>query len=718
MRVRLALLAGTAGCLGPSGLFLFIIPAEAACNLTPTSGNSIYVCDSGTAAGFVDTDGTNNLTMEAPGGTVTGDITFGDFVDTVTVRAGTIDGNVIQGNGQDIFVMTGGTIGGLFQGGDRDVATISGGHIVGTFSDGDIVTMTGGRIGTVDLLIGNNEMRMSGGVVDFSILAGQNQDFIEISGAAQVGTFINTGSGNDQVYIRGGSVGGDIVTYNASSAPGIHGNDRVEVSGGSVGGGIRFGQGSDNFVWQGGGTIAGSVAMGAGNDTARLVNLAEAGITATQIDGGSGENINNQLSEDRLVFEGTQASTASRYLNWEAIDLTASSELTLDGDLVLGDAISGTGELFIDASSTLFTGNGVNAAVRAFTAGEAATVRNAGVIDLTKGPTGATDRFTVIGDYVGDGGIVRLDTVLESDGADSDRLVIRDGSATGSTGLQIANFGGDGAQTAADGILVVEAVNATTDPGAFGLASPVAFGAYEYLLFRGGVSGDNEENWYLRSTLIDPDNPDEPGIALLRPETAVYSALPPVARDMALATLGTFHERRGEQGFLFGGEEFSAAWGRVFGKSLDQGWSGTVSPSIDGAMGGIQAGLDMLRFENASGGSTVAGLMAGYTGLDGDISGDVLGGSGIAVGNLDLDGYSVGRLRYPRWRVRLVRRCRRDGNLVRRQCVDRPWCRHRSRWRGHHALPRGRGADRHRRWLDARAAGAAHLAGYFLRRSG
>ncbi len=634
-----------ARCFYPTALFLLATaPVQAACDLSPTAGNSIYVCDSGTDPdGLVDLNGANTLTMAAPGGTVEGDVVFGDLVDTVYVHAGTINGAVIQGNGQDIFVMTGGQIKSLQQGGDRDVANISGGHIVETFSDGDIVTMTGGRIGAVDLLIGNNEMRMSGGLIDASIKAGQNQDLIEISGTAEVGTFITTGSGDDRIFISGGTVGTEIITFNETAANHlIDGNDRVEVSGGTIGSNIRFGQGSDNFVWQGGGSIGGDVRMGAGDDTARLIDLTEASFTAGRfIDGGSGLNGNNGLSRDRLIFQATHASTVARYINWEALELTAGSALTLDGNLILGDVDSGTGELSVDSSSTLFAGNGINAAVAALTGGQAATVRNSGVIDLTNGTASATDTFTVVGNYVGVGGIVRLDTVLEGDGSPSDRLIIQDGSATGNTGIAIVNFGGGGDQTTADGILVVDTVNATTEAGAFQLASPVAFGAYEYLLFRGGFTAGTDENWYLRSTLIDPGEPTAPGVPLVRPETAVYSALPPIARDMALATLGTFHERRGEQVLMAGGDDFSVAWGRVFGKSSDRSWSGTVSPSLDGAMGGIQAGLDLLRRDNASG-STVAGLLVGYTGLDADIGGSVLAQSDLQVGGLDLDAYSFG----------------------------------------------------------------------------
>jgi len=589
MRVRSLLLAVSFGLACPTAVVLLGVPARAACDLTPTLGNSVYVCDSGSSAGLTDADGTNSLTLPAGGtGQINGNVTFGEFVDTVVIDAGVIDGAVNQAGGADNFVMTGGEIQFLNQGSGLDTATISGGRIVGEFFAGDFVTMTGGRIGNVDLEQANNEMRMSGGTIDTSIEAVQGNDLVEISGTASVGTFIDLGNGNNTFRWLGGSIGGNIT-------------------------------------------------MGNGTDTALLSGLSESDFAAGQtIDGGVG------AGNDALTFENTTATSVARYLNWETINLTAGSAFTLDGDLQLGDATSGTGELVIDGSSTLFAGGGVNATVLAVTGGLDATVRNAGIIDLTNGAAGATDTFTVSGNYVGNGGIIRLDTVLEGDGSDSDRLVIQGGSATGSTGLEIVNFGGGGAQTTADGILVVEAVDATTDPGAFSLASPVAFGAYEYLLFRGGVSDGSDENWYLRSTLIDPEDPTAPGIPLLRPETAVYSALPPVARDMALATLGTFHERRGEQAFMLGGENFSAAWSRVFGKSLDQDWSGTVSPSMDGAMAGIQVGLDMLRWENASGASTVAGLMAGYAGLDGDVSGNVLGQQGIEVGNLDLDGYSVG----------------------------------------------------------------------------
>ncbi|MBB6469991.1 outer membrane autotransporter protein [Aminobacter lissarensis] len=563
----------------------------AACDLTPTAGNSIYVCDSGASGGLTDTDGTNTLTMPGGGtGAITGDVVFGNFVDRVEINSGTIDGAVNQGGGADVFIMTGGVINSLNQGSALDTATISGGRIIGEFFAGDFVTMTGGRIGNVDLEQANNQMRMSGGTIDTSIEAVQGNDLLEVSGTGSIGTFIDLGNGNN------------------------------------------------TFRWLGGGSIGGNVIMGTGQDTALLRDLTEASFAAGQIINGG----TSASSIDTLTFEGTSSSTVARYVNWETVNLAQGSEFSLDGDFVLGDALSNTGSLGIDASSTLFTGAGVNASVRAFTSGNAVTLTNAGTVDLTNGAASAADTFTIVGNYLGAGGYLRLDTVVSGDGAPSDKLVIEGGNASGSTGIVVVNLGGTGQQTNADGILVVETTSGgTTDAGAFTLASPVAYGAYEYLLFRGDAAGLGE-NWYLRSELVNPVDPAEPGIPLIRPETAVYSVMPPMARDVAVATLGTFHERRGELGFLVGGDDFSTTWGRFFGSSAKQNWSGTVSPSADSTTLGLQAGLDFWRGETETGGRNVAGLFLGYASLNADVRGAVQGQADLAAGKLDLDAYSVG----------------------------------------------------------------------------
>jgi autotransporter family porin len=649
-------LAITAALLGP---VVFIAPSFAACSLIPTAGNDTYICDSGTGGPLNDPGGNNSLTLPTGGtGTITGPVTFGGGVDTVIIHSGTINGDInegagndrlelndgtvngtiFQGGGADTFIMTGGVVQRVEQGSELDTATVSGGRIIGQFFAGDFFTMTGGQIGEVNLEQANNEMRMSGGVIDRFVIAAQGRDLLVLSGGS-IGTFVDLGSGDNRIFVSGGSIGSTVTTAG----------------------------GNDQFTWDTAGTIGGAINLGAGNDTGTLQNLTEGTLSSTpSINGGAGS--------DSLTFSNTTATNPGRYVNWENVSLTNSSAFTLNSNFVLGDSGTGTGSFSIDGSSTLLAGNGVNAAIAPFTAGQLVNVTNAGTIDLTNGSTGALDTFTVLGNYTGSGGAIRLQTVLGDDSSASDKFIISGGTAGGTTGLAITNLGGVGASTVQDGILVVQAVNgATTSASAFGLRNPVAAGAFEYVLFRGGVSAGSAENWYLRSSLLPGSIPAEvlesgpgaiappgpgveapnagatpvvadPGeaIPLYRQEVPVYSAVPPVARETVLAALGTFHERRGEQSLLTPGADFSAAWGRVFGESRDQSWSGTVSPSVDGQLWGIRAGLDIISSETEGGHRNNAGLFFAYSNFDANIKGEAVGWNNLAVGSLNLDTTSFG----------------------------------------------------------------------------
>lgn len=673
----------------------------AACDLTPTAGNSIYVCDSGASGALTDTDGTNTLTMPGGGtGTINGNVTFGGFVDRVEIHSGTITGNVQQGGGTDDFVMTGGQIQSLSQGDGLDTFFMSGGRIVDYFEDGDTAYMTGGRIGRVNMKLDDNLFDMSGGTIDKNLV---------------------TGFGNDTIILSGGTIGGNI------SVSG--GTDSVTVTGGSVGGSVLLSVGTDTFTWDGGGIIYGTVDLGGDNDTAKLSNLSNANIGATAaINGGDGT--------DGLTFDNVSAAGIARFQNWETIDATNDTELTFDGNLVLGDAGTGTGTLTVDATSTLF-GGGHNASVLAVSG--LANVINAGRIDLTNGGGGTGDTFTINGNYQGNGGLLFLDTVLGSDGSASDKLVISGGTATGSTGIEIVNAGGAGGLTVADGILVVEAIGGATTGGAFALASRVAAGAYEYLLFKGDAAGAGE-NWYLRSTMsstspepapgpspiepnpqpapVDPETapppptseippvvipgegdpvtpptdptppvlptdpePEAPpappvtgeptpppltetpqlvvnpaavmplpnperleggAMPLFRGEVPTYAVISPLAHYLAMSTLGTFHERRGEQPEVQGAGQMPAAWGRVFGQSVDMSWTGTLTPSFDGTLFGMQAGLDIYGWETDGGHHDRIGLFVGHTRISGDVKSPTVAGPVADFGDINANSTSLG----------------------------------------------------------------------------
>lgn len=731
--------------LVPASLALVVWHTEVAradCSVLDVPNLDSYTCDSGTFAGnFTDTVGDNTLLFPTPPpaggggpGVIDGNVTFGAGEDAIDMQSGTIRGYVDQGEGRDSFTMTGGVvtgnvqqgagvddfhmeggeIGSLNQGDNRDTFFMSGGRIIDAFDDGDVATMTGGRIGRVNMKLDNNIFDMSGGIIDRNLV---------------------TGFGDDKITLSAGTIGGNI------SVSG--GKDSVTVTGGSVGGSVLMSAGEDRFVWDGGGIIYGTIDMGGDNDTARLANLTNANMGATP-------TITGGLGTDILVLDHVETPGVSRFQSWESIALTNGSQLIFDGTLVLGDAGTETGSFSIDQTSIVY-GGGFSGAVSAALLGKLANVSNAGRIDLTNNGA-AGDRFTINGNYVGSNGLLLLDTVLGDDSSASDRLVISGGTATGATSIGIVNVGGAGDVTSQDGIQVVQAINgATTSSGAFALGGPVAAGAFEYFLFKGGVSAGSSENWYLRSTLVnppageptpelaptapplepipapvplppdptppppppeaqpappvppawlpgDPDPGDSappvdstdpepvappapmappplvlppapppaptvlpplpgtsavaptPGatpvaglvVPLYRVEVPTYSAVAPSARYLGLATLGTFHERRGEQSLLTQEQERPGLWGRAFGQDVEMKWDGTVAPTFDGNLFGFQAGADLAGWESENGHTDRIGVFAGMTSMNGNIRGQALGWNDLGVGKLGLNGTSVG----------------------------------------------------------------------------
>ena len=180
----------------------------------------------------------------------------------------------------------------------------------------------------------------------------------------------------------------------------------------------------------------------------------------------------------------------------------------------------------------------------------AGSIVNSGLIDLGN-PNGTTvgNSLTVFGPYVGAGGTIHLNTFLGTDTSPSDVLIINgsrstiDGAATatGTSFLRITNAGGPGAQTTANGILVVDAINGgTTAPGAFALAGEVRAGAFDYRLFRGGLDGSSAPNdWFLRSTFLVPPVTPVPPIGTVPPGRPAppIGTLPPVTPVPPIGTV-------------------------------------------------------------------------------------------------------------------------------------------------------------------------------------
>ncbi|MFC0225106.1 autotransporter outer membrane beta-barrel domain-containing protein [Serratia aquatilis] len=151
---------------------------------------------------------------------------------------------------------------------------------------------------------------------------------------------------------------------------------------------------------------------------------------------------------------------------------------------------------------------------------------NAGVVNLgSNGKAGMTLTLANAtffsggdGSYKGEGGTLRLNTVLGGDDSVTDRLVIN-GSSSGQSWLQVNNVGGQGASTV-EGIEVISVAEESN--GVFNLQKPVVAGAYEYLLHKGGKQDPADGNWYLRSEAVkvpETPQPETPKPETPKPET-------------------------------------------------------------------------------------------------------------------------------------------------------------------------------------------------------
>lgn len=318
------------------------------------------------------------------------------------------------------------------------------------------------------------------GTIQSTIALGSGDDTIVNYDPGQINGNVSQGAGNDIFDMRGGRVS---ATVNQDD-----GNDQFLLSGGEVTGSLMAGAGADYMFWTGG--LIGGIDMGTDNDVAVFRGLTDTQLRSIQINGG--------LGTDRLTWQNTKGSNPQRLINWELIELQSASELTMNSNLTLGDSGSLTGTLTVDSTSYLRAGSGTWS-ISPAVGGSLTQVLNAGVIDLTNGSTSTSDSLTIVGNYQGSSGRLWLNTVLASDNAPSDKLVISGGTTTGSTGIVVTNVGGAGAETQQNGILVVEAINGgTTGDNTFYLAQRTSAGIYEYQLIHGGVTDGTSNNWYLQ----------------------------------------------------------------------------------------------------------------------------------------------------------------------------------------------------------------------------
>ena len=311
------------------------------------------------------------------------------------------------------------------------------------------------------------------------------------------------------------------------------------------------------------------------------------------------------------------------------------------------------GALTIGAAGTLAV-NGASSVM--------GNVINAGTILINPCADCAGNTLTVAGDYVGNGGVVSIGTVLGDDASLTDKLVI-EGNASGSSTVKVVNEKGKGALTR-EGI---EIITIGGDSNAiFTLDGDyVVAGAYTYRLHKGNASGSDAKDWYLRSALspVDPTEPTDPSTPVEpQPEYHVGS---PVYEAYAQSLLGmngvaTLQQRVGNRVWAGNGNkviaqgadavqpEASAAeagqavegngvWGRIEGSHshIEPKFS-TTDTNYNQNVFKLQAGIDGKLSESETG-ALIGGVFVHY------VHGKTKTSStNYADGEIASDGYGFG----------------------------------------------------------------------------
>jgi autotransporter-associated beta strand protein len=481
------------------------------------------------------------------------------------------------------------------------------------------------------------------------------------------GTTITSGSlqlGNGGTS---GSIVGDVLD---NSALAVNRSDTITLPGTISGSGGLSQRGTGttvltaNNTYSGGTLIsAGTLQLGAGGTSGNIVgDVTDNGtlafnraddVTFSNIISGAGGV--NQLGPGRLQVNGDQTYTGPTQVLAGTLALAGSLQSTVT--VSPGATLSGTGVVNGDVlnQGRLWPGSAI------------------------AGSTAYGD-FTVHGNYVGQNGVLELNTFLGGDGSPSDRLVIDGGTGSGSTSIVVHNTSTSGAETAADGILLVSAINGATTAGdAFNLPGELRSGALDYRLFRGSKDGALPDNWYLRNDFVvpppeppeppipppEPPNPPDPDLPsdpppdtlppgdypIIGPELATYGAIQPLARELGQRTLSTLHDRNGDSALMASSvaatDNSPSSWARVFAATVDQSYKAFAAPQSKGNLAGFQIGGDMWQGQWAQGHTDRFGGYLAYANASVDVRGLVTNAAATGyerqrTGSVGLHATSVG----------------------------------------------------------------------------
>ncbi|MBB1200874.1 autotransporter outer membrane beta-barrel domain-containing protein [Enterobacteriaceae bacterium 89] len=304
--------------------------------------------------------------------------------------------------------------------------------------------------------------------------------------------------------------------------------------------------------------------------------------TGSQLSGNNHVAILSQAPNNMLSLEGSNKDTGSfladvpehslaKILSTETSDWTLSGKvsawgstpgvieiagrLALTGDVVVG----GGGDTLVTETGNLMLGDGgsLTSAVTNFgtitvadsfskqTSAQDFTINgdvfNAGMLQMSDGAQTYGHNLQINGNYKGDtGSVLIFNGKLEGDNSLVDKLTIN-GNVSGSTAVDVHNLGGSGAATV-QGIELIR-VNGASTADSFVQNKRIVSGSYDYFLHY-GRDGEQNNNWYLTSTLIPSDTAVDvqpvvgrKKVEILRPESGAYAANSAISNRMFITTL-------------------------------------------------------------------------------------------------------------------------------------------------------------------------------------
>ncbi|WP_204525940.1 autotransporter outer membrane beta-barrel domain-containing protein [Citrobacter cronae] len=434
--------------------------------------------------------------------------------------------------------------------------------------------------------------------------------------------------------------GGDVVltnttvnTTNSIQSPAILQNRGVSTLS-MTGGALSSLAGESIYAIEGNGTIQLNEVNSTVNNGVFIQNT---GAAALEVNADA----NSVVSGDAI---NTSSSTASLSLN--------------NGSVWTGKAVDMTNLNIANGSQWNVTGDSNSAAI----------TLNSALINFQS--SGVNDVKTITtNSFSGNNGTITFNTVLNEGDANtvSDRIVVN-GDAAGSHTININQIGGAGALTVNDGIKLASISG--QDTSSVTLSKPVVAGAYEYLAYNGGQSGNG---WYLRSTLEPTPEPTEEPTPNPTPEPTPnptpnptpeptpnptpaptsepsynpsvpgYVIAPYLNRMYGYQTVGTLHERVGEQENIKKESNMpQGAWGRIGGGETK---SNADRFNYDADTWFAQLGGDLYNNFEEDGTRVHSGVFATFGQVSTSAKDSVRGmyqGRSTTTGKINSKGYGVG----------------------------------------------------------------------------